>query len=751
MFEPKSHIHFIGICGIGMAGLAYMLSKKGFIVSGCDENLNSLSSWLEEGGVKVETGHDSAHITSDISLIVRTPAVSDDELELIAARQQNIPIYSRGEVLARLLSQHSDSIAVAGTHGKTTTSTFVAQVLKKAGLNPSWIIGGENDYLGCIANEGVGDILVAESDESDGSIALYSPRYSVINNIEFDHMDYFRSREEFVECFRTLISGTQDKIFYNKDDRVCCDLLDDLPNTISFGFSKCSDYRISDVVPSANATRFNVKYNDTDSCFSMPILGNHNILNASATIAVAMELGMNVALLQKCIGEISLPKRRFETVYDKDCIRVITDYSHHPTEVAVMVETARALKPKRLRIVFQPHRYTRTKTLGHEFPASFEGVDELVLLPVYSASEDVLEKGTVFDLYQHFLEARKKNPLIPKPLLCLSVDEVICFYRTTLESGDMLLVTGAGSINNVAEAIRDNGIADKVVVPRKLESVISQNKPLGRKTTFGCGGNVDFYADVDDEECLKKVYAFATENSLPLKFIGGGSNVLVSDIGVRGVVCRFIKDCAGLYCDDDGCVVVGAGVTNSTLIQYMNEKKYTGLEFLVGVPGTVGGAVIMNAGAFGSDFFDYIMSVEHYDGSFVTLNREHMKASYRKAPEALKNKIITRVVLKVKKNDSPNLVLQKQYRDKREWQKQYRTAGSTFKNPVGSVSAGELIQNTFNNSVRIGGASTAKEHFNFICTDKTASSSDVLALVNCIKSSVERKYNITLEPEVILL
>ncbi|MDA3799532.1 MAG: UDP-N-acetylmuramate--L-alanine ligase [Kiritimatiellae bacterium] len=750
MFEPKSHIHFVGICGIGMAGLAYMLSKRGFIVSGCDENLNLLASWLEKSGVKVKEGHDSNHITSDVSFIVRTPAVSDDEQELVVARQQNIPVYSRGEVLSKLLSYYSDSIAVAGTHGKTTTSTFIAQVLKSAGLDPSWIIGGENDTLGSIADDGAGDVLVAESDESDGSLALYSPKYSVINNIEFDHMDYFKSREEFVECFQAFINGTQDKIFYNKDDKVCCDLLDGF-NTISFGFSESADYCISDVAANTQGTQFNVKHNDNVHCFSIPIQGNHNILNASATIAVAVELGIDIALLQIYMGKISLPKRRFETVYDRDDIRVITDYSHHPTEVAVMVNTAKALKPKKLRVVFQPHRYTRTKTLGHEFPASFEGVDELILLPVYSASEDVLDGGTVSDLYQHFLEARKDNPLIPKPLLSFSIDDVTDFYRATLEPGDMLLVTGAGSVNNVAETIRGNGIAEKVVVPSELNSVIIENKPLGHKTTFGCGGNADFYADVDSEDSLKKVYEFATGNSLPLKFIGGGSNVLVSDIGVRGIVCRFIKAFAGIYCDGEGCIVVGAGVTNSSLVQYMNEKNYTGLEFLVGVPGTVGGAVTMNAGAFGSEIFDYIMSVEYYDGSFAALNREHMKATYRKAPKALKNKIITRVVLKVKKTDSPSLAIQEQYRDKRKWQKQYRTAGSTFKNPAENVYAGELIQNTFINSVKIGGAFTAKEHFNFICTDKTASSSDVLALINWIKWSVEKKYNITLETEVILL
>jgi len=751
IFESKGHVHFVGICGIGMAGLAYMLAKQGFNVSGCDECCNSLKFWLKDSGIKVFDKHSSEHINENISFVVRTPAVSDSVPELITASQLDIPIFSRGEILAQLLNNYSDSIAVCGTHGKTTTSTFIAQILFFAGKVPSWIIGGENSNLGSIAEAGSGACIVAESDESDGTLALYKTEYGVITNIEFDHMDYFDSKDDFVDCFKTFISRVQDKVIYCKDDSTCCTLLDKLDSTISFGVSSCSDYVIHNIKNmSTEGTSFSVETVLGDYHFVIPLQGNHNVLNAVAAIAMTMELGVSYDVIKNSLKNISLPKRRFETVFNQDNIRVVTDYAHHPTELKAMFETARLQNYKKCRVVFQPHRYTRTKILGAEFPAVFEGVDELILLPVYSASESVVEGGTVFDLYQNFLEARKSNSAIPKPILSLSIEEVSEFYRSTLVAGDLLLVAGAGTVNGVATSIQSLELKEKILIPANMQRYISENVPVGKKTTFGCGGNTDFFAKVSSEDELIQVYDFAKQNHLKMKFLGGGSNILVSDLGFRGIVCRFLKDYNKIE-HDGHCLTVGAGVANSSVLKYMHENKFGGLEFLTGVPGTIGGAIMMNAGAFGSEIFDYIQSIEFYDGKIVTLTREQMTPDYRKAPEALKNKIVTKVVMKVKNLTEKDMCLQTAYREKRQWQKQYRTAGSAFKNPDKDTYAGKLIQKAFKTPINIGGAFVAKEHFNFICVDKSASSSDILALINHIKFAVEKKYNITLETEIILL
>jgi UDP-N-acetylmuramate--L-alanine ligase/UDP-N-acetylenolpyruvoylglucosamine reductase len=749
IFERKGSVHLVGICGIGMAGLAYMLNKNGFTVSGCDETCNLLASWLKDSGIKVLEKHSPEHMISEISFVIRTPAVSDAEPELVEARRRGIPIFSRGEVLAKLLDSYSDSIAVSGTHGKTTTSSIIAQILLTIGESPAWIIGGENDALGTIAEEGSGKYLVAESDESDGTLALYKPRYGIITNIEFDHMDHFDSREEFVECFKSFINSTQGRLIYCKDDLTCCQLLDGLNNSVSYGFSKNSNYQISSVDMHADCSRFCIKCDNNNFQFSMPLLGTHNVLNVTAAIALLLEIGIQYDVLKSSVEKLSLPKRRFETVYNKDDIRVITDYSHHPTEIRAMIQTAKLLEHKKCRVVFQPHRYTRTKTLGREFTDAFEGVDELVLLPVYAASEKVLEGGTVFDLYRYFLDARKTNPAIPKPMLSPSIDVATDFYRTTLHSGDILLVAGAGNVHGIAMSIQSLGLKKKIFIPENMNNYLLANVPLGKKTTFGCGGNADFFAKVSNKEELEAVNDFASSHDLKFQVFGGGSNLLVSDLGFRGVACRLVGEFLKISHVGE-FVTVGAGVTNASIIKYANENQFSGLEFLTGIPGVIGGAVMMNAGAFGSEIFDYIDSTKYYDGEFGAINKDELTAGYRTAPEILKNKIVTSVILKLNKANENSIALQKEYSQKRRWQQQYRTAGSTFKNPEKNVYAGELIQNTLVD-ISVGGAFVAKEHFNFICADKTATSSDILALINHIQFVVNKKYHITLDNEIILL
>ncbi len=751
IFEFKGHVHFIGICGIGMAGLAYMLVKHGFNVSGCDVCCNSLKHWLIDNGITVFDEHSPEHIKKNISFIVRTPAVSDSEPELISADLLHIPIFSRGEVLAQLLDSYSDSISVCGTHGKTTTSTFIAQILLLAGKVPSWIIGGENSVLGSVSEEGSGKYIVAESDESDGTLELYKAKYGIVTNIEFDHMDYFDSKSDFVDCFAAFISGVKDKVIYCKDDSTCCNLLNHLDNSISFGFSSLSDYCIHSIENrKTEGTSFCLKTKSGNFSFFIPLLGTHNILNAVAAVVMTMEIGIKYDVIKSSLEKISLPKRRFETIFNRDNIRIVTDYAHHPTELKAMLQTAKLHNHKKCRVLFQPHRYTRTKTLGMEFPAAFAGVDELILLPVYSASESIIEGGTIFDLYQNFLKAGKINCAIPKPILSLSIEEVTEYYRTTLAPGDILLIAGAGTVHGVATSIQSLGLKEHIFIPENMSKYMFDNVNVGKKTTFGCGGNADFFAKISRQEQLTQVYDFALKNNLKMKFIGGGSNVLVSDLGFRGIICRFSSDFNNIYVDGKH-IAAGAGAANSSVLKHMHGHRLGGLEFLSGIPGTIGGAIMMNAGAFGREIFDYVQSIEFYDGKIGTLTRDKMVPNYRKAPEVLNNKIITKVVMKVKDLSERDIQLQKSYRDKRQWQKQYRTAGSAFKNPDKDRYAWKLIRNVFETPINIGGAFIAQEHFNFICADKTASSSDIIALVHHIKFFVEKKYNITLETEIILL
>ncbi len=414
LIKRGGHVHLIGIGGIGMAGVAWLLKERGFKVSGCDLHFNRQTEWLSSNGVPIVLGHHDSHMTDAVDWLVRSTAVTDTHPEVLGARKRGIPVSRRGEVLPALMRDRI-CIAVSGTHGKTTTTAIIAQVLQCG-----YCVGGEIVGLEGVAKDG--EIMVVEADESDGTVAGYTPDYAVITNIEYDHMEHHASEAAFMVCFEQLIQNTSKKVFYRGDDPLAAKLCANHPRCESFG------YPASPLV--------------------IPLPGKHNQWNAAAAMAVAGIWKRPVEILG-ALAAMKPVRRRFETVWDEGGVRVISDYAHHPTEIGALIETAREMKPKRLLGVFQPHRYTRTLALGPDFPASFEGLDHLWLVPVYAASEQPIEGGTTEDLSDRFSDEWESCITC-----CSSLQDAWSDIRVKLRAGDLLLIIGAGDIEHLADWAR---------------------------------------------------------------------------------------------------------------------------------------------------------------------------------------------------------------------------------------------------------------------------------------------------------
>lgn len=418
LIAQKGRVHLLGIGGIGMAGVAWLLRERGLTVSGCDLEANTQTDWLQRNGIEIRLGHDESHVTPDIGWVVRSTAVPDAHPEVRRARQLGMPVSRRGEVLPALMRDRV-SIAVSGTHGKTTTTAMVAQI-----LGCGYCIGGEIPGMDGVAKDA--PLMVVEADESDGTITGYAPDFSIITNIEYDHMEHHASQAAFVGCFERLVENTKHNVYY------CA--ADPLAVKLCAGNPKCEPY-----APPPEG-------------LPIRLPGKHNQWNAAAARAVALHW-MDESKVLAAMAHVRPVRRRFETVYEADGIRIISDYAHHPTEIAALIQTARELKPERLLGVFQPHRYTRTLALGPDFPPSFDGLEKLWLLPVYAASEQPLPGGATRDLAARFpatWEGRLR--------CCDAMPAAWAEIGAELRAGDLLLIIGAGDIARLAERARSGPI-----------------------------------------------------------------------------------------------------------------------------------------------------------------------------------------------------------------------------------------------------------------------------------------------------
>ena len=657
-------IHLVGVGGVGMAGLAVLLKAEGHAVSGCDCAPSPRTRWLESLGIPVAIGHDPAHV-ADADEVIVTPAVAKDNPEFLAAQAKGRVRY-RGEVLAEIVSRR-ESIAVCGSHGKTTTSTWIAKLLLALGENVAWCIGGETGDFP-VAGFGMegglfrrdrsvaspeDGVLVVEADESDGTLALYHATTLVVNKLEYDHPDHFKTVADYFACF----------------DRARA--------------------QAKDVIESEELERL-------DGLAVLETMPLHNQKNARAAIEVALRRGHSLEKIVAALPEIvaTLPDRRFQKIFPPstsfghsvipsfgNSFQVFTDYAHHPTEMACAVQMARRICSGKLRVLFQPHRYSRTKALLKDFPAAFEGADEVVLCPTYAAFEKPVEGGDIADLFK---ACREEGCRV---LLAQSCEEAWEHARRSMASGDLTLLLGAGNIINL--------------VPRVLED-------LGEKAA---------------PETVRRI------------LIGAGSNTWRSDLNLA---VEYVKTAGP------------AGAPGATLVA----AQPTLCPWMVGIPGTIGGWIKMNAGAFGHSFSEVLEAVK-VDGQWIpaadcgfgyrTSAIEGEIQDYRLLPvppePRPKADAAVRPCVLAHGADKPSDYLARRKKFPAG------TYGSFFKNPPGDF-AGRLLESVGAKDLRVGGAYVWSEHANVIVRGEGATNSDVLALARLMHNRVLFRLGVDLEPEV---
>ncbi|MDR3256141.1 MAG: UDP-N-acetylmuramate--L-alanine ligase [Endomicrobium sp.] len=439
MFRKNQNVHFIGIGGSGMSGIAEVLINLGHYVSGSDLKKTDITEYLKAIGAKIYIGHNAKHIKS-AEVVVTSTAVSKSNPEVVAALKKKIPVIPRIEMLAEL-ARLKYAVTIAGTHGKTTTTSLASLVLDEGGLDPTIVIGGRLKNLKTSARLGRGDYIVAEADESDGSFLKLSPVITVVTNIDNDHLDYYCNMENLKEAFVKHINCIP---FYGaaiicSDNEVVKEIIPKITRKyITYGLTGNPDIKASNIKVLRNCTSFDVIYMGKkvgDVCIRIP--GKHNISNSLAAIGVGLWLGIPFNLIAKAINKFDGVGRRLEIKGEKKGVTVIDDYGHHPTEVAATLKAIKHFWPKRrLLVLFQPHRYTRAKQLFNEFGKSFSDADLVKILDIYSAGEQPID-GVSSDLILTSLVNNKCN---------VEKFSDLENFSKSLSSGDIVLTLGAGDV-----------------------------------------------------------------------------------------------------------------------------------------------------------------------------------------------------------------------------------------------------------------------------------------------------------------
>lgn len=455
-----AYAHFIGIGGAGVSGLARVLHDRGVTVTGSDLRASRYASALEGAGVRVFIGH-AAENLGDPEIVVVSTAIPERNPELEAARTRGIPVWPRAKMLAHLAGDDK-TLAVAGTHGKTTTSSMLATTLSGMGLDPTFLIGGELNEIGANAGCGHGGYYVVEADESDGSFLYLSPYISLITNIEADHLDHYGSFEEILETFGQFIERTDPEgaVIACADDAGLLALARrrSPARVVSYGRSEAADVRCHSLVPRGRGHVFAVTLPDGGSIeCEVHVPGEHNVTNATGVLAAAWTLGLDISAAARSLAGFKGVRRRFEPVGEVEGVLIVDDYAHHPTEVRATLAGARAAGFERILVVFQPHRYSRTAAFGPEFGASFGDADQVVLMDVYGAGETPIpgvSGKTVLDaLIDH--DARSQVAYFPHR------GDIHDYVAARARRGDLVLTMGAGDVTTVgpelARALAERG------------------------------------------------------------------------------------------------------------------------------------------------------------------------------------------------------------------------------------------------------------------------------------------------------
>jgi UDP-N-acetylmuramate--L-alanine ligase/UDP-N-acetylenolpyruvoylglucosamine reductase len=753
----------VGVGGMHLSGIARVLAAWGHSVSGSDLRATPLTDALSAQGVTVLEGHRPEHV-GDAELVVTTSAAPDDNPELAEARRRGVPVLKRHDFVAKLLEGRF-SIAVAGTHGKTTTSGLVASMLVRAGRSPTYLIGGEVRDLGTNAAPGEGNEIVIEADEFDRALLAYGPDIAIVTNVEPDHLDIYGTFDEYAATFGQFLSQVKQKLLLCADNEKLRDLLasDNLTaNVETYALDHDADWTAdTGDLTSEGDQPFTVYYGGAEyGQFEITLAARHNVANALAAVAAGHALGVPLPVINEALRSYRGARRRFELVGEAAGVTVIDDYAHHPTEVRDNIDAARARFPgRRLAAVFQPHTYSRTKYLLDEFRTCFAGLDELFVLSTYAAREPA-SAGVDAQALATEIET-------PAAAFVATFEDAARAALDVLQPGHVFLTMGAGDVDAVGPLVLE-GLQGRIGAPamgplqplaRDLEQIteVRLGEQLSRHTTFGVGGPADVYVVAHNEDELARVVVASRSHGAPVFVLGSGSNILVGDGGIRGVVIENrARAVTGPIEDERGGLRFRAesGTSFAAVARSLARRGYAGLEWASGIPGSLGGAVVYNAGAYGGCLADVLNGIRFVNGTGAAkdLAAGDLGLVYRGSAFSrgqFRDRVVLAAEFTLWPGDPEALMRRVQELDVKRLgaQPRGRNAGSIFKNPAGHL-AWRLIDGAGLRGYRIGDAQISDKHCNFFVNAGSARAADVKALIDLARERVRDQYGVELELEI---
>jgi UDP-N-acetylmuramate--L-alanine ligase/UDP-N-acetylenolpyruvoylglucosamine reductase len=751
--RPVARIHCVGAGGMGMAPLAVYLAQSGWAVTGEDDAMTpEVRAALTRAGVELRG------VPPDCGLVVHSSAVGAAHPACVAARQRGLPLVRRGEVLAEAV-KGKKLVAVCGSHGKTTTTAMLAAALRAAGFPAGYVLGGLfNDPSVPPAQTGSNDWVVAEIDESDGTIARFAPEITVAVNLDWDHPDFYRQPEEMEKAFAALFGRTRGTVLVSN---ACARSARLAPAALTFG--RGGDFPAQLVREDAAGLTLQLSGRFALGEAQVQALGDFNAANATAALAAAQLMGapLHANLLAAYPGV----RRRQTMLPARAGLTVLEDYAHHPSEIRALLAGLRRRMPVagRLIVVFQPHRHSRTAQFKAEFAAALAGADRVHLIDVYGAGEAPVAGGTTADIYA---ESKRQAPTLPVSYLPGGDEGLFAGLAQEARAGDWIAFVGAGDIDRMArrwletlpaagpDAGHWDGLAAKLSAKLTDGSKLRREEPLAAKTTLRVGGAARLYAEPASVGDLQVLLRTAQALGVRVYLLGRGSNLIVPDEGVDGLVIALTDPSwAGFEPRADGRIWAGAGLRLKNLCGLAAKAGLVGFEFLEGIPGSVGGALRMNAGAMGGWMFDIVEEVRlmTMEGEIKQLPKAAMQIGYRHCAELHHAVALGALLRPAAAADAGSISRQIDvYRRKRhESQPREASAGCIFKNPPDG-SAGRLIDECGLKGERVGDAEVSTTHGNFIINRGHATGADVLELVRRVRARVRQERGVELQPEVLL-
>ncbi len=741
-------IDLIGVAGSGMSGLALLLLGLGHKVSGSDKVTTTETERLQKLGLQFFSPHSEREV-EECDMVIYSSAIKPGNVAYEAAYKQGIPLVRRAEALAAVMAAKK-GVVVCGTHGKTTTSALTAHVLRQGGMKPSHYVGAEIPILGSNAHwDTEGELFVAEGDESDGTLVNFHPQHAIVLNIEPEHLDFYDGIEAIKAVFRQLLSQTPGHWVYCAEDPVASEVCAG-QNGVSYGWSRDHDYSADIVSMRPDHSEFEVyrgKQKLGTAVLGIP--GKHNVSNALAAIALAMQVGVTFEAVQNALRSFRGAKRRFEIRYSGPQFTVVDDYGHHPSEIAATLATAKGLGAKRIVCLFQPHRYSRTQLLKKEFGAAFGEVEELFVTDIYPASEKPLPGVTGQTILDEVRAQNATTKTNCTPTMIEARDKV----GNALRPGDLLITLGAGNVHEVGRCI-----ARDLPVLEKLTSVLEANgggvarlyEPMNRHTTYLIGGPAQYWAEPRTVEGFAEIVRYLRSAAVPIRVIGRGSNLLVKDGGIRGAVIHPAKGDFEAVKVEGNLITAGAGARLKKIASAARNAGLGGFEWMEGIPGNLGGAIRMNAGAMGTETFDQIVSVRFIDqdGSVREKPLSEIVHHYRSVPEFEERYVVSAVLQGAPAPlEQIDAKLAESHHKRRTSQPVGASCGCVFKNPE-VCGAGKLVDELGLKGRSVNKVIVSEAHGNFIVNQGGAKARDVLELVAQIQEVAREERGVQLEMEV---